>query len=142
MMKHLIEILHSEHCSCVIAGSSGTETFFKPGVADLIDLIDTRPDALHDARIADKVVGRAAASLLILGGVSEVYADIMSRSAAAMLEERGAVVSYGQMVETILNRQQTDSCPLEKQCPIGSSPKDNVEAIRSFIAKMRSGAKP
>ena len=49
--------------------------FYNRGVKDLYTLYTTTPSLLNGALVADKVVGRAAATLMVLGGVKRVYAD-------------------------------------------------------------------
>lgn len=54
----------------MIAHGDCIRTFTQRGVADLYDLLVTEPDFLQSASIADKVIGKAAASLMVLGGVA------------------------------------------------------------------------
>ena len=55
--------------------------FTQRGVADLYDLLTQEPDFLKGALIADKVVGKGAAALMILGGIKELHTDIISSKA-------------------------------------------------------------
>ena len=48
----------------MIAHGDCIRTFTQRGVADLYDLLVTEPDFLQGASIADKVIGKAAASLI------------------------------------------------------------------------------
>ena len=70
-------------------------------------------DALKGASVADKIVGKAAALLLIKCGVKEVYAKTASRAAEAVLKRHGVPFSYGVMTDCILNRDGTGPCPME-----------------------------
>ena len=74
-MDELIRLLHEGGYSCVIRKEE-IRTFTQRGVADLYDLLNQHPVFLHGAQVADKVVGKAAAALMVLGGVREVYTDI------------------------------------------------------------------
>ncbi len=65
-MEELINLLHSGGYSCVIANGDNIRTFTQRGVADLYDLLTQEPDFLKGASIADKVVGKGAAALMIL----------------------------------------------------------------------------
>ena len=71
-MDELIRLLHEGGYSCVIRKEE-IRTFTQRGVADLYDLLNQHPVFLHGAQVADKVVGKAAAALMVLGGVREVY---------------------------------------------------------------------
>ena len=88
MLSSLIELLHAEACSLVVSKNGHVSTYFKKGVRDLIWLIDNQPDNLHGAMVADKVVGKAAAGLMIVAQVAEVYADVMSKPAILLFEEQ------------------------------------------------------
>lgn len=70
-MDELIRLLHEGGYSCVIRKEE-IRTFTQCGVADLYDLLNQHPVFLHGAQVADKVVGKAAAALMVLGGVREV----------------------------------------------------------------------
>ena len=56
--------------------------FRERGVADLFRLQHEEPQLLRGAFIADKVVGKGAAALMVLGGVEGLFADVVSRPAA------------------------------------------------------------
>ena len=71
-MKELIEQLNQGNYSCVIANGNQVRTFTRRGVADLYDLLKQEPEFLQGASIADKVIGKAAASILIIGQAKEV----------------------------------------------------------------------
>ena len=70
MMTSLVNLLHKENYSCVIFGLNETRTFSRRGVIDLYDLLLNDRTFLKRALVADKVVGKAAASLMILQEVS------------------------------------------------------------------------
>lgn len=52
--------------------------FRERGVADLFRLLHEEPQLLRGAFIADKVVGKGAAALMVLGGVEGLFADVVS----------------------------------------------------------------
>jgi len=69
---------------------------------------------MRGATVFDKVVGRAAALLLIYGGVKKVLTPIISRGALTVLKRGGATIEYQKIVKNILNSSGTDLCPMEK----------------------------
>ena len=115
-MHRLIEILHDENCSCVVRNFDKTYTFSQSGITDLYNMIKNKPCFLKGAAVADKVVGKGAAALMILGGVTEIYADVISLSALMLLHESGINVDFERIVPFIWNRDKTDWCPLERLC--------------------------
>ena len=97
----LIERLATEQCSCVIYNGGETRLFWERGVQDLYRLLKTEPDFLQGAFIADKVIGKAAAALMALGGVDEVFARVISSPARELLERSGIKVDCLDEKDTI-----------------------------------------
>lgn len=136
-MKQLIETLQREGCSVVIRSQGQERSYWQRGVADLLELLHNDPDVLADALLADKVVGKGAAALMVLGHVREVFALTISLPALNLLRSAGVVVSYGQCVEHIINRAGTDWCPIEKLCYTADTASACLPLIEAFAAKMQ-----
>ena len=129
-----IELLHSEKCSCVIVSGSTVTICRERGVKDLFRILESEKHLLDGAFIADKVIGKGAAALMILGGVVEVYADVISRPALALLESAGVAVSFGSLTDNIINRAGTDICPVEKLCSRAGTAGECLPLIQKFIS--------
>lgn len=136
-MEKIIKILHEGNYSCVVESCGEVHTFSGHGVSDLYDMIKNKSGFLKKASIADKVVGKAAAALMILGGIQNVYADVISHSAVILLRESGIEPNFGKIVPNIQNRNQTDWCPLEKICYQEKTAESILPLIEKFIAKMK-----
>ena len=78
--------------------------FRERGVADLFRLLHEEPQLLRGAFIADKVVGKGAAALMVLGGVEGLFADVVSRPALELLAGAGIAVEYTVVVPNIVRR--------------------------------------
>lgn len=115
MMKDLINLLHKGGYSLVVANGEIC-TFNGRGISDLYRLLQEDPGFLHGALVADKVIGKAAAGLMIRGGVIEAYADTISTPAIALLRENGVKVTFTEEVHHIINRTKDGWCPMEKAC--------------------------
>ncbi|MDE7394510.1 MAG: DUF1893 domain-containing protein [Clostridiales bacterium] len=85
----------------------------KRGIAPIMDFIADGVD-LNGYSVADKVVGKAAAMLLIKCGVKSVYAEVLSGHGKRILERYGVAVDHATLTESIINRAGTDMCPMEK----------------------------
>ena len=140
-MKELIRKLHNGDYSCVIANHGIVRTFTQRGVADLYDLLMTEPDFLNGACMADKVVGKGAAALMVLGKVKVLYADVISASALMLLCRFGVQVEYKVEVPFIWNRNHTDRCPVETLCDEIDSIDEMWLAILEFVEKMKNRSK-
>ena len=79
--QELITQLHAERCSCVIYNNGVVRSFHERGVKDLHNLLRNEPELLRGAAVADKVVGKGAAALMVAGGVEWVHADVISSGA-------------------------------------------------------------
>lgn len=66
---------------------------------------------LEDAAVADRVVGGAAAIIMIKHRVNAVYGHLMSRQALPLLEEMR--VEYGEIIDFVKGRDG-GICPYEK----------------------------
>ena len=139
--KVLIERLDAEQCSCVIYNEGETRLFWERGVQDLYRLLKTEPDFLRGAFIADKVIGKAAAALMALGGVDEVFARVISSAARALLERSGIKVDFLSEVPHIINRTQTGWCPLETRCFRMHTAEECLQQIEEFIHTMNNVTK-
>ena len=136
-MNELIDILHQGAYSCVVRKDDDTRTFHQRGVADLWQLCQGEEQFLRGAHIADKVVGKGAAALMIYGGACEVYADVISHPALALLQEHGIGVSYREPTDRIVNRRGDGLCPVETLCVDLTTIDYMVEAISNFINHIR-----
>lgn len=136
MMDELVRILQDGNHSLVIAGD-GIRTFDGRGISDLYGLLTEHPDWLRDASVADKVVGKGAAALLILGGVRELFAGVISTSALGLLQGSGISVRFGKEVPYIVNRKGDGICPVERLCKECTTAAECLPFIKEFIMKMK-----
>ena len=134
-MQQLIEILRREKCSLVVKNHGIVTTYSKPGVRDLEHLLDHDPEMLDGATIADKVIGKAAAAMVVVGGVKVLYAEVMSKRAIPFLEEAGIAYSYGTLVDTI--KEEGDRCQLEKITAPATTPEETVALLRTHFEEKK-----
>lgn len=132
--QNLIDYLFTGKCSCVIRNGNEIRVFRERGVKDLYRLLKEEPAFLHGAFVADKVVGKAAAALMILGGVKEIFAEVISQPASKLFSRATVHAEYFLMVPYIINRSQTDWCPLERGCANAVSAEECLPIIENFIA--------
>lgn len=121
--------------TCVLCRDTTVHTATERGVKPLVRWLTENLDA-KDFSAADRVVGRATAFLYLLLGVKEVYAHVMSRAAAEVLEQGGIAHSCGKLVDHIINRQGTGICPFEEAVLQITDPQEALLAIREKMAGM------
>lgn len=88
-----------------------TSEFF--GIKPLMTYLRSDRNYFSGAAVADKIVGKAAAMLLIYGKAKEIYGRIMSESAIEILKKYHMDFSYEIKVPYIKNRDGTGKCPME-----------------------------
>lgn len=137
-MERVKEILRETGCSLVVESRDEVRTYDKKGVRDLIWLLDNEPERLHGARLADKVVGKAAAGLMVQGGASEVYAEVMSRLATPLLDHAGITYTYGQLVDRIVIPEGDTRCPLEQIVTPAETALEVEQLLREHFEAMRN----
>lgn len=125
--------LHRENYTCVFCDDRRILTSRKHGIAPLLERLDEKED-LRGMCAADRIIGKAAALLLIYCGVSEVYGEIMSTEAQMLLEQNGIAAHYGTLVPTILNRDRTAHCPMEQAVGALTEPAAALAAIRKALS--------
>ena len=131
-----IEIAKNLLCddtTCVIASDEIIYRSKKRGIAPVLEHIIQQND-ISGFVIADRIVGKAAAMLFIKAGISEVYGEVMSVKGIELLQKYHIPCTYQKKVETIINRQGTDICPMEKTV---QNIDDIDEAIIALHKKVR-----
>lgn len=91
------------------------------------------PEQIKDALVIDKIVGRAAALLCVLGKVREVYTPMASKSAQALLEEHGIELKANRITPQIMNRNNDGPCPMEKMACGFKNPEDFYQELAKRI---------
>lgn len=106
----------------------------KRGITPLLELIASGND-VSGYSAADKVVGKAAAALFIKCGVKQLYAAVLSKGGAKLLESHGVEYVYDTLTDAIINRAGTDACPMEKAV------RDIEEIEDMYVAILREHAR-
>ncbi|MDE6651858.1 MAG: DUF1893 domain-containing protein [Paramuribaculum sp.] len=129
----LIETLHKGNFSCVIYNHGAIMDCRERGVKDLLYILNTCPATLNGAIVADKVVGKGAAAIMIVGGVRKIHAEVLSKPALNLLSSTDIIVSYAELVENIINRSGTGICPIEELCKECRTAEECIPFINQFV---------
>ena len=139
-LKTAQELIRNGQATCVlirdgvIAGeASGI------GVKPILHFLENEPGILKGAEVADKVIGKAAAMLLVFGGALYVYGELMSISGRDYLQKQSIPFSFGTLVDKISSRDGIGICPLEQSVMEIDDPKKGYDAIKTTIAKLMAG---
>lgn len=139
-LENAIKIMSDGEYTCVMCRGEAVYTSTERGVKPLLAALASGQE-LRGASAADKVVGRAAAFLYVLIGVSRVYAEVMSETAISVFERYGVEHSCRERTQTIYNRTLTGLCPMESAVLDITQPEEAKTAIEKKLAELRSGSR-
>lgn len=115
-LEEIKQILLEKNASLVVCYKSGEiREYYQDRIKDIKEILQLNELALKDSMIADKVIGKVAASILTVAGVKEIYASVMSQYAIDVLEKNHIKYEYGKRVEYIRNKDSTGMCPMENK---------------------------
>ena len=105
------------------------------GIAPFFQAVQSMGKSLHNAAMADRIVGLAVAMLCLHTRITSVYASIASQGALDMLKVRGVTVNSQNIVPHISNYNVTGLCPFEKLA--GSLPRlsQSFSVIQSLFVE-------
>ena len=121
--------------TCYIIKDHEIYTSHHRGVKPLLDWLDAGVD-LHDGIAADKVIGKAAAYLYVLLGISYVYAGVISKPALGVFEKYDIECEYSTLVDAIENRTKDGFCPMETAVWNVDEPYGVLELLKEALKKL------
>lgn len=121
-------ILETESATLVAVNKAEIYISHERGVAPILNKIDKNPQFFRGASVADKVIGKAAAMLLVKYGVREIHAILVSEKALDYLKGKPTKITYSTAVDHIINRDRTDMCPMEK-CVLSTDDENEAETL-------------
>ncbi|MDI1249996.1 MAG: DUF1893 domain-containing protein [Lacunisphaera sp.] len=104
------------------------------GVGELLAAIDKLGGQTSGASLADRVVGKAVALIVLGAGIVAVYTPLASEAAAEVFRSNGVFWQARTIVPQILNRRGNGPCPLEQLTHPLHDPAVAVVKLREFIA--------
>jgi len=132
--QYLDELDRRGACFMVWKGGEVVFSSSGKGVAPHIDAIrQLGRCGLRDTVMADKIVGRAAALLILYSVPSEIHAGVITTTARVMLEEKGVAIYPATEVAAIKEKDGRIYCPFEAMVQGIDDPE---EAYRAVIAKL------
>ncbi len=132
-----VNLILEESASCVLIRENVIEnTVNARGIAPVIKLYED--GLLEGGYIVDKIIGKAAAMVMTLGGVKGCYGVTMSRAAVEWFNEHGVSVRYNKLVEYIVNRSGDGICPMEETVKDIYDGKEAYLALKAKIAELRA----
>jgi len=103
------------------------------GIAPFFQAAQSMGKSLHNAAMADRIVGSAVAMLCLHTRITSLYAGIASQGALDMLKGQGVTVSSKSTVPYISNYDGTDLCPFEKLAGNSRNPAQLFSNLKSMF---------
>jgi len=104
------------------------------GISSLLKAIKQLQENIAGSSIADRIVGRAAALLLVYSGVVAVFAVTASDGGIEVLKNNHVFHDFRRRVPRILDSKRVDVCPFEKLVARFSDPKEAYEELKARCA--------
>ena len=105
------------------------------GIRPHLEAIDCLGEDLRGTVMVDKIVGRAAALLILYSGAAEAHAAVLSAQGRRVLEMHGLSFTYAEEAEHIKMQDGRIYCPFEAMVQGLTDPE---EAYKVIVEKMRS----
>ena len=107
----------------------------KRGIAPMMGFIASGEN-LSGYSVADIIVGKAAALLFVKCGIKNVFAKTLSENGKKVLELYGVNYEYEVLTERIINREGTDTCPMEKAVAGTENPEEAYAILKDTLSNM------
>ena len=110
------------------------------GVSPLLELIGTAEGLkkLEGALVVDRIIGKAAAMILVYGKAIHAYGLTMSKSGEEYLHAFGVETRNNRCVDAISDRTGRGICPMERSVMEIDDPAKGIEKLRETLAHLRS----
>ncbi len=86
-------------------------------------LIQIKKKGLKNSIAIDKVIGKAAALLMVYGKVKQVHTNIIAKDAMIVFDRYNIKYSYNEIVDYIQNAKKDGLCPMEQKVVNIDAPK-------------------
>ena len=141
-LNHLKQELEEKDYTCVIGNEENILFTSKDkGVKPLLDFFQSDEYKKHtNIYVADKIIGKGAAFLLIAMSVKGLYTPIISESAQDLLFKHHTDVISGEVVPYIKNRAGDGRCPIESSVVNEDNIEKALQKINQTLEKLRNNA--
>ncbi|MCR5491899.1 MAG: DUF1893 domain-containing protein [Bacilli bacterium] len=134
-LDRAIKLLEGHTCALVLGDRAYVSA--ERGIKPIAFLLEEGID-LEGFSVADKIIGRAVAFLLIKAKAKEAYGEVVSTGALALLEAHNIPCAYATLTEKIINRRGDDICPMEKAVQEIEEAEEAYKALLSKVLELQS----
>lgn len=107
------------------------------GIAPIMDKMIEDELFFKDCKIADKVIGKSAAMLLIKSQIKHLDTLLISEHAIKILDEHHISYTYEEVVPHIINRTKDGMCPMEESVLEIDNLNEGFEILKKTLQRLR-----
>ena len=111
---------------------------YETGIKPVINRLNESLNYFDGLIVADKIIGKASAMLLILSGVKEVYCIVLSKAGQKILEEYNITYHYDELTDYIISRKGDDMCPMEKTVANINNLNEAYKALNDKLSSLKA----
>lgn len=113
-IEEMKSMLNKDDVVCIVSKDHHVLTSSLKGIRPWVKWLKECPEVLEDAVVVDKVVGKAAAMLMVVSKIKKLYTPMMSENALQYLSDQKLDFSYERTVPYISNNEKNGLCPMEQ----------------------------
>lgn len=137
-MNKALEILQENQYTCVAIKDDFEYHSKLNGIAPIMQPMLENEFFFKDCEVADKVIGKSAAMLLIKSQVLHIHAMILSEHAKDILDKYHISYTYDKLVPYIINRTKDGMCPMENTVLDIDDLEQGFYALQETLKKLRN----
>ena len=128
----------SKYALALFHGGAMVYSSMNQGIAPLVECIEACVPRYWDCLLHDRVIGLAAAKLVVASGmISSVVAGVSSQPAVDFLRGRGIPMESGATVPRIMARDGVSLCPMEQRALATADPDLFFNELRNFFRNLK-----
>lgn len=108
------------------------------GIRPYLEAINSVKEGLNGTTVVDKIVGRAAALLIVYIEAEKVFASVLSRPGKEVLDQHGINVVFSNLVDQIKLKDGRIFCPFERMVQGISDPRIAYVEILKKMKEFKS----
>jgi hypothetical protein len=135
-IEEMKALLNTDDIVCVLSKGDQVLTSNLKGIRPWIKWLRECPEVIEDAVVVDKVVGKAAAMLMIVAKIKKLYTPMMSESALDYLSEQNIDFTYDTTVPYIVNNEKDGLCPMEQTVMNTEDAQQGYQQLLKKIAQL------
>ena len=129
--------LNDENFTCVAMSDNREYTSNDRGIFPIYSPMRDDIYFFKEMCVADKVIGKAAAMLLVISKASHIHANVISEHAMRVFVENDTSFTYDKKVDYIVNRKGDGMCPMEESVIEISDLEEAYNCLKNKMEQMK-----